>query len=239
MPLAARRPAGASRSFTPCSRSPRSRSPRSASSSAAGRSRSTARSARPTPSSWWSRYCPSPRTGCCREHPDRPRRFGRSHWPLRLIALTAVLSLGLSYLAAGGAIGWGIEAIGGALVLLQTALLILFAPSLAAGLISSEREGGTWTLLRATPLSAGAILRGKLLSAAWPLVLLLCATLPGYLIMAAVEPALASRAQRVLLSLALTAVFAILASTAAGSIFRSTATATTASYLVLLAVCLG
>ena len=92
----------------------------------------------------------------------RTRRFGRSHWTLRLIALTAVLSLALSYLAAGGALGWGIEETGGALVLLQTALLILFAPSLAAGLISSEREGRTWTLLRTTPLSSGRILRGKL-----------------------------------------------------------------------------
>ena len=51
----------------------------------------------------------------------RTRRFGRSHWTLRLIALTAVLSLALSYLAAGGALGWGIEDTGGALVLLQTA----------------------------------------------------------------------------------------------------------------------
>ena len=40
-----------------------------------------------------------------------PRRFGRSHWTLRLIALTAVLSLALTYLAMGGT-GLGIEATG-------------------------------------------------------------------------------------------------------------------------------
>ncbi len=32
----------------------------------------------------------------------RSRRFGRSHWTLRLIALCAILSLGLSYIAASG-----------------------------------------------------------------------------------------------------------------------------------------
>src|SRR5262249_43118817 len=81
----------------------------------------------------------------------RARRFGRLHWLVRLIAVCALLSLGLSLLALIGALGWGIEIIGGILVLLQVALLILFAPSLGGGLISSERESGTWQLLRMTP----------------------------------------------------------------------------------------
>jgi ABC-type transport system involved in multi-copper enzyme maturation permease subunit len=169
----------------------------------------------------------------------RSRRFGRSHWMLRLIALCAILSLGLSYIAASGALGWGIEIIGGALVLLQVVLLILFAPSLASGLVSAERETGSWQLLRMTPLSSGRILRGKLLSVAWPLLLLLCATLPGYVIMVTVRPAMAVQVQRVLICLTLTAVFAVLVSAAASTLFRSTAGATTASYLILLAVCVG
>ncbi len=103
----------------------------------------------------------------------RSRRFGRSHWTLRLIAFSAILSLAVSVAATTGALGWGVEVIGGGLVLLQIALLILFAPSLAAGLVSSERENGTWRLLRMTPLSPGAVLRGKLMSVAWPLLLLL------------------------------------------------------------------
>ena len=169
----------------------------------------------------------------------RSRRFGRSHWTLRLVAVCAVLSLGLSYLAVQEALGWTVEVIGGALVLMQIALLILFAPSLAAGLISTERESGSWQLLRMTPLTPGRILRGKLLSVAWPLLLLLCATLPGYLVMMSVKPELATQMQRVVASLALTAVFAVLVSAAASTLFRSTAAATTTSYLALLAVCLG
>jgi ABC-type transport system involved in multi-copper enzyme maturation permease subunit len=167
----------------------------------------------------------------------RSRRFGRSHWMLRLIALSAILSLGMSYVAASGALERGVEFIGGALVLLQVALLILFAPSLAAGLISAERESGTWQLLRMTPLAPGTILRAKLVSVAWPLLLLLCATLPGYVVLMTVKPTLIAQVQRVIICLLLTAAFSVLLSAAASTLFRSTATATTASYLLLLIIC--
>jgi ABC-type transport system involved in multi-copper enzyme maturation permease subunit len=169
----------------------------------------------------------------------RSRRFGRSHWLIRLLALCVILSLGLSLVAATGILGWGLEVVGGALVLLQLALLILFAPSLGSGLVSGELESGSWQLLRMTPLSAGAILRGKLLSVAWPLLLLLGATLPGYIVMMTVEPTLVYLVRRVVICLALTAVFAVLLSAAVSSLFRTTAAATTASYLSLLAVSVG
>jgi ABC-type transport system involved in multi-copper enzyme maturation permease subunit len=168
----------------------------------------------------------------------KTRRFGRSHWTIRLIVLTAVLSLGLTYIAAGGAVGWGIETMGGALVILQSALLILFAPSLAAGLISAEQEGGTWTLLRSTPISSGAIIRGKLLSAAWPLLLLLCATLPGYVVLMTIRPELRGQVERVVGCLVATAVFCVLVSAVASSLFRRTSAATVASYLAISAICL-
>ncbi|HJT78012.1 MAG TPA: ABC transporter permease [Gemmataceae bacterium] len=169
----------------------------------------------------------------------RARRFGRSHWMLRLLAVCAILSLALTCVAATGALGWGIESVGGALVLLQVVLLILFAPSLAAGLVSAEREAGSWQLLRMTPLSPASILFGKLLSVAWPLLLLLGATLPGYVTVMTVKPELVYQVQRVVICLALTAVFAVLLSAAASTLFRSTAAASVASYLGLLAVCVG
>lgn len=169
----------------------------------------------------------------------RTRRFGRSHWTLRLIFLSAILSLLFSLIAALGALGWGMENIGGGLVLLQIALLILFAPSLAAGLVSAERESGSWQLLRMTPLSPGAILRGKLVSVALPLVLLLCATLPGYIVMMTIKPALIGQVERVAACLVLTAVFVVLVSAAASTLFRSTAASLTASYVVILALCVG
>lgn len=169
----------------------------------------------------------------------RTRRFGRSHWMLRLIALSAVLSVVLSCAAAIGALDWGTEVIGGSLVILQALLLVLFAPSLSAGLISTEREGGGWQLLRTTPLSPGAILRGKLMSAAWPILLLLAATVPGYVVMTTIKPETVPQVQRVLITLALTAVFTVLVGATASSLFRTTAAATAATYLALVAVCVA
>jgi ABC-type transport system involved in multi-copper enzyme maturation permease subunit len=169
----------------------------------------------------------------------RCRRFGRSHWMLRLMALCAILSLALSCVAVLGVRDWGVQTIGSIMVFLQMALLILLTPSLASGLISSERETGGWQLLQLTPLSAGAILRGKLLSVAWPLFLVLAATLPGYLVLIALEPALTPLVLCVLVCLGMTAVFAVLLGAAVSSLFRHTAVATTVAYLTLLAVCAG
>jgi ABC-type transport system involved in multi-copper enzyme maturation permease subunit len=138
-----------------------------------------------------------------------------------------------------GVLDWGVETISSIMVFLQMALLVLLTPSLASGLISLERETGGWQLLQSTPLSAGAILRGKLLSVAWPLVLVLSATLPGYVVMIAIEPEQTQQMLRVLGSLGMTAVFAVLLGAAVGSLFRHTATATTVAYLTLLAVCAG
>jgi hypothetical protein len=90
-----------------------------------------------------------------------------------------------------------------------------------------------------TPLSPGAILRGKLISVVWPLFLLLCATLPGYVVLMTVKPELIHQVQRVVACLALTALFTVLVSAAASTLFRSTATATAVSYLALLSVCVG
>lgn len=167
----------------------------------------------------------------------RCRRFGRLHWLLRLVAVCATLSLGLTYAATAGTFDWGVETIGGIMVVMQVALIVLIAPSLAAGLISVEQESGGWTLLRTTKLRTARIISGKLLSAMLPLLLVLCATMPGYLVMAYIEPGKALQVQRVVISLALTAVFAMAISAAVGSLFRRTAEATASAYGSLLTIC--
>jgi ABC-type transport system involved in multi-copper enzyme maturation permease subunit len=169
----------------------------------------------------------------------RCRRFGRSHWMLRLVAVCAIFSLGLSCVAVLGVLDWGVDTISSIMVFLQMALLVLLTPSLASALISAERETGGWQLLQMTPLSAGAIVCGKLLSVAWPLFLVLCATLPGYVVMIALEPEQAWPVARVLACLGLTAVFAVLLGAFVSTLFRNTAAATTVAYLALLTVCAG
>ncbi len=166
----------------------------------------------------------------------RCRRFGRLHWLLRLVAVCAVLSLGLTYATTAGTFDWGVEMIGGIMVVMQVALIVLIAPSLSAGLISTERELGGWQLLQTTPLSVGSIIGGKLLSALLPLMLVLCATMPGYLVMAYIDPGMWLQVQRVLVCLALTAVFSMFCSAAVGCLSVRTAAATASAYGVLLAI---
>jgi ABC-type transport system involved in multi-copper enzyme maturation permease subunit len=167
----------------------------------------------------------------------RCRRFGRLHWLLRLVAVCALLSLGLTYAAVTGTVNWGVETIGGIMVLMQVALLVLFTPALAAGLISTERESGGWPLLQTTPMSPLRIVWGKLLSVILTLLLVLCATLPGYLVMIYIEPGMRFQVQRVVICLLATAGFAMMLSAAIGSLFRRTAPATAAAYAALLFVC--
>jgi len=169
----------------------------------------------------------------------RSRRFGRSQWLLRLIAVCAVTSLGLTFAAATSVVDWGVDTIGSLMVVLQVLLVVLIAPSLSASLISGERDGGTWDLIRMSPLSTFKILRGKLLSVTSTLLLVLMATLPGYLVLIYIQPAMWLQVYQVLICLLLTALYASLVSAAVGCCFRRTAVATTTAYVVLLILFLG
>src|SRR5262249_13388224 len=80
---------------------------------------------------------------------------------------------------------------------------------------------------------------GKLASVVWPVLLLMCATIPGYVVLLVIEPEQAPRVQRVVTCLLLTAVLVVFVSAAASTFFRSTAASMTASYVVLLTICLG
>jgi ABC-type transport system involved in multi-copper enzyme maturation permease subunit len=167
----------------------------------------------------------------------RCRRFGRLHWLLRLVACCAILSLALAILTTTRTIDWDVRTIGGIMVFLQVGLLVLITPSLTASLISTERETGGWLLLQMTPIPVWRIVWGKLLSVLLTLALLLCATLPGYWVIVYIDPGQRYEVVRVVQCLLVTALFAMLASAAAGCLFRRTATATAAAYVALLTVC--
>ena len=169
----------------------------------------------------------------------RTRRFGRSQWMIRLIALCATFSLLLTVAATLGTLQWGVETIGGMMVLLQVGLIVILTPSLAAGSISTERETGGWILLLMTPLSAVRIVTGKLFSVAWTVFLTLLATLPGYAVMMLIQPVLRQQVTYVMVCLLLTAAFAVSLSAAVSSFYRRTAPATITAYSLLALILCG
>jgi ABC-type transport system involved in multi-copper enzyme maturation permease subunit len=66
----------------------------------------------------------------------------------------------------------------GALVLVETLLVVFLAPAFTSGAISLEREKQTLDMLAATPISSLAIVVGKLLSALAYVFLLIAASIP-------------------------------------------------------------
>ena len=169
----------------------------------------------------------------------RSRQFGRLHWLLRLVAGCAILSLLLTLATTSGTIDWGVERIGGIIIVAQVSLILLMTPGISGAMIAGEIETGGWNLLRTTPLGPWRILGGKLVSVAITLSLLLCATLPGYGVMMVIKPVLSEQVFQVMISLAFTAVLCMSVSAAISSFFRSAATAVTVSYGVLILLLIG
>ncbi len=169
----------------------------------------------------------------------RTRKFGRLHWLIRLIAVCAIISLLLTVVAATGTVSWGVERIAATMVLLQIALILLLGPSLGANLIAAEVESGGWQLLRAAPISPLRIVVGKLMSTIWTLLLLLLATLPGYLVMSYIQPAIGGQVGNVVVSLVIAIVMVATISACVSAFSRTTAVATATSYGLLLALFAG
>jgi ABC-type transport system involved in multi-copper enzyme maturation permease subunit len=82
----------------------------------------------------------------------------------------------------GGAAAFASALVGqevfGALVLVETLLVVFLAPAFTAGAISLEREKQTLDMLTATPISSLAIVVGKLFSALAYVFLLIAASIP-------------------------------------------------------------
>jgi len=167
---------------------------------------------------------------------QRTSQVGRGHWMARLLFACAALSLLGMLLVTQQTETLGVETAGGVVVALQAALIVMLTPSLGSPAIAAEREHGGWLLLRNTPLRPHTIVLGKLLSAALVLILVLVATLPGYAVLLYVEPERLNLVIKVLAVLAVTAGTALVLSAGLGSLFRSTAAATVASYVVLIAL---
>jgi ABC-type transport system involved in multi-copper enzyme maturation permease subunit len=82
----------------------------------------------------------------------------------------------------GGSVAFASALIGqeifGALLIIETLLVVFLAPAFTAGAISLEREKQTLDMLTATPISSLAIVIGKLLSALTYVFILIVASIP-------------------------------------------------------------
>jgi ABC-type transport system involved in multi-copper enzyme maturation permease subunit len=100
-------------------------------------------------------------------------------WAWELIAERAYGNAGSLY---GGSAAFASALIGqeifGALLIVETLLVVFLAPAFTAGAISLEREKQTLDMLAATPISSLAIVIGKLLSALTYVFILIVASIP-------------------------------------------------------------
>jgi hypothetical protein len=169
----------------------------------------------------------------------RSRKFGRSYWIIRLMVVSAITSLLLTYLTVGETMEQGVLRIAALLAILQFCLVILLTPSLASSLISGERESGGWVLLQMTRLRGGTILRGKLMSVVCTLLLVVISTMPGYMMMVYLQPDLWLSVSRVAISLGFACLFSLAVSASVSSIFQRAAVSTTVTYSLLLGLYAG
>ena len=86
-----------------------------------------------------------------------------------------------------------------------------------------------------TPLSTFRVVTGKLLSVVWTLLLVLMATLPGYVMTVLIKPDLSFQIQMVLVCLFWITLQALAISAAVGSLFRYTAVSTAVTYVTVIA----
>ena len=169
----------------------------------------------------------------------RCRRFGRAHWIIRMMVACLLMSLTLVYITTQYTHQWGVETIGGIMVVMQVSLVVLITPSLASGLISSELEFDSWRLLQMTPLTSSRIITGKLLSVAVTIGLIVLATLPGYVVLAVIEYKLMTQIWQVCVCLLMTCILVLSISALISSLFRVTATATVVSFSVITMIFAG
>ena len=100
-------------------------------------------------------------------------------WAWELIAERAYANQG-SFSGGGAAFASALvgQEIFGALLIVETLLVVFLAPAFTAGAISMEREKQTLDMLAATPISSLAIVIGKLLSALTYVFILIVASIP-------------------------------------------------------------
>lgn len=164
----------------------------------------------------------------------RVSRLGRSRWLARLFVLVLIVSLGLTVSASRLSMVWGTGAIIGGVLMVQMAAILLLTPALAATLLASERESGSWRLLQMTPLHTVRIMTGKISAVLVLLFIVLLATVPALLVLVLIEERSGAGVRMGLVMLGLATLHTLFIAAAAGAFFARTSTATLAGFAAVL-----
>ena len=169
----------------------------------------------------------------------RTNQLRSGSWMIRTFYVALFVSIGLALMALnGGQTQHGdlLRYVAAVLVAFQVGLIALVNPSLTSPAVSAEVEGGTFEMLRLTPLRAGQLFWGKLLPALPPALLPIAAMLPAYGAVWFVDPIYLRPITLLVPVFVLTAVLCCTTGLACSAFTASTARATVGNYLIIAAL---
>lgn len=171
----------------------------------------------------------------------RSRIFGKPKVILRALSAIIVLSMLLLMLvAAQFATTFEPDLVRLVAIVFQVGVVAFFAPAVCSGSITDERVSGTLTLLRLTPLTARAVVAGKLKAGLLYVMIFLVSSIPVLFTLSYLEAQAAYwRLGAWFGILVLTAAAFVSMGLCASTLTPTTGAATAVSYVFAAAVCLG
>ncbi len=169
----------------------------------------------------------------------RTNQLRSGRWMIRIFYGALFISLGLSLMAMyGGQTEHGdlLRYVAAVLVAFQIGIIALIDPSLTSPAISSEVEGGTFEMLRLTPLRSGQIFWGKFAPAFFPALLPIVALLPAYGAICFVDQVYITAFLYLLPVCALAVALCCTTGLLCSTFMTNTARATISNYLIIAAV---
>jgi ABC-type transport system involved in multi-copper enzyme maturation permease subunit len=167
----------------------------------------------------------------------RTKTFGRLINLVRGIYVCFLVSMGLMILCALSSFLVSIGIIAVFLVCFQMAIVLFLVPILSAPLVSAEIENGQFELLRFTRLRAWTIVSGKFQAVLIPVLILLGATVPPYFVIAYLDANLIGGMIRAVVTVVLSVVFVCAAGLCTSAFSRRTARAISATYTLVVVLC--
>jgi ABC-type transport system involved in multi-copper enzyme maturation permease subunit len=154
-------------------------------------------------------------------------------WCVRLFYVSVLTSMGLALISlyGGGGDPGLLNHATQTVIAFQIGVIALITPVLTSAVVSSERETGTFELLRMTPLRPGQIFAGKLIPSLVPSLLPILAFLPAYGTICYLDAGYIPYFLKLIPVLAVATIFCCMAGLFCSILLPQTARATVAGYV--------